>query len=176
MLNVGDLPIVQTRTKQDHHHHNQQQQQKLTDKMNSSSGEHHLYSSSPEEVAILSSSTSTSSISSLGSLTDNFNHKKLSFKTAGKSVSFENDDQHQSDNLQKSPFFLTPNPHREDSGIFASDDTSSTSELSHSPSPELLARPAIEKVSSMINYLLSPNNIFNLKIPFDVPTDFPSYH
>nr|XP_027204365.1 putative uncharacterized protein DDB_G0282133 [Dermatophagoides pteronyssinus] len=145
----GDLPIVQTRTKQDHHHHNQQQQQKLTDKMNSSSGEHHLYSSSPEEVAILSSSTSTSSISSLGSLTDNFNHKKLSFKTAGKSVSFENDDQHQSDNLQKSPFFLTPNPHREDSGIFASDDTSSTSEFSHSPSPELLARPAIEKISQV---------------------------
>lgn len=106
---------------------------------------------------ILSSSTSTSSISSLGSLTDNnFNHKKLTFKTAGKSVSFietdEDQQQHRSNHMQKSStFYLTPNPHREDSGIFASDETSSTSEFSQSPSPELLTSSTIEKVSWRIN-------------------------
>lgn len=98
-----------------------------------------LYSSSPE-VPVLSSSISTSSISSLGSSSTG---SDLPRSSAIKTVKFNENGAHSN---EKQRFYLSNHPHREDSGIFASDDTS-TSEFSQSPSPELINDSnSIEKV------------------------------
>ena len=94
------------------------------------------YSSSSPDMPVLSSSTSTSSISSVGSSGE-------STKPKGNSKQLQAS-QNATNNVNK-PYYMQATAQREDSGIFASDDTS-TSEFSQSPSPELI-------ITSDINHL-----------------------
>ena len=89
------------------------------------------FNSFSPEMPVLSSSTSTSSISSLGS-----SELAKMCSTRLQLPKEKNNQQNSNGNLSKS-IYLVVSTQREDSGIFASDDTS-TSEFSQSPSPELL--------------------------------------
>lgn len=93
------------------------------------------FDSSSPEMPVLSSSTSTSSISSLSS-------GELAKMCSSRLRPKEQTKQNSNGNLPKS-IFLVVSSQREDSGIFASDDTS-TSEFSQSPSPDLLMGPGTD--------------------------------
>lgn len=103
------------------------------------------FDSSSPEMPVLSSSTSTSSISSTSSGESVGNDGGRNIRPKHGSII--------NGTINKSFYNLPLATQREDSGIFASDDTS-TSEFSQSPSPDFLTNKNVEVFNYLIVFII----------------------